>query len=184
METSKRSIVIAVSGDPGSGKSTVCERLAPAFGLTRVYAGGLFRAFAVERGLSLMAYQDYAASHPEEDFRIDEAMRVAGRAGNALLEGRMSAWVARTAGIPALGLYLRITPEAQAKRIQERDGGTYEEALRASRLRQELDVERLKRLYKVDYTDPSWYDVVIDTSELDREGVYQAVLHEVEKYRG
>ena len=62
METSNRPIVVAVSGDPGSGKSTVCERLAPDFGLTRVYAGGLFRTFAAERGLSLAAYQDFAAS--------------------------------------------------------------------------------------------------------------------------
>lgn len=179
----ERPIVIAVSGDPGSGKSTVCERLAADLSLTRVYAGGTFRALAAERGMTLAAFEEYAATHEDIDFAVDEAMRTAGRAGNALLEGRMSAWVARAASIPALCLYLRVSPEAQAVRIQERDGGTLDDALRHANERQASDVARLRSRYGVDFTDPHWYDAIIDTSLLDREGVYRAVLKEVARYR-
>ena len=84
-------LVIAVSGDPGSGKTTVCAPLAWHLGIRRVYFGQIVRDMAIERGVTLMEFQAYLEAHPELDTALEERQIAEAKAGDVLLEGRMSA---------------------------------------------------------------------------------------------
>jgi predicted cytidylate kinase len=169
-------LVIAVSGDPGSGKSTVCERLARELGLRRIYAGGITREFAAARGMELMEFERFEQTHPEFDREIDARLIAAAKEGDIVIEGRMAAWAVREAGVPALSIFITLAPEERIRRIREREACSREEAETLAEFRQTQLVERLEKIYGVKFTDRSLYDTVVDATGMDREEEYQAVL--------
>src|SRR2546429_8906234 len=91
-------VLITISGLPGSGKTTVARLVAQELGLEHVYAGDLFRRQAEAAGLTLEEYARRAETDQSIDRRIDDAMRARARRGDAVLEGRLAAFLAEEAG--------------------------------------------------------------------------------------
>lgn len=175
-------LVIAVSGDPGSGKTTVCEPLAVALGIRRVYFGQIVRDMAKERGMPLLAFQGHLDEHPEIDRALEARQVAEAQEGNVLLEGRSSALAVRQAGVPALKLFLAVRPEVQAQRLAGRDDASPEQAHVDALTRQSGLVRKFQGIYGTDFTDPSLYDRVIDTSDMTPAQVYAEVEREVRAY--
>src|SRR5207237_2285903 len=95
-------VLITISGLPGSGKTTVARLVAQALGLEHVYAGDVFRRQAGAAGLTLAEYARRAESDHSIDRRLDDIMRARAKRGNAVLEGRLAAFVAEQAGAVSL----------------------------------------------------------------------------------
>lgn len=174
--------MIAVSGDPGSGKTTVCEPLARTLGIRRVYFGQIVRDMARERGMPLMEFEAHLRLHPEIDRALEARQVAEAKEGNVLLEGRLSAWAAREAKVPALCLYLSARPDVQAQRLSKRDGADTAQAHMDALKRHASLIERFREFYGVDFTDPALYDRIIDTSDMTPDEVYIAVEKEVRTY--
>src|SRR5438309_669777 len=68
-------VLINISGLPGSGKTTVARLVAEQLGLEHVYAGDLFRRQAAARGLSLEEYARRAETDHSIDRALDEQMQ-------------------------------------------------------------------------------------------------------------
>ncbi|RLG86714.1 MAG: cytidylate kinase, partial [Thermoprotei archaeon] len=64
-------IVIAVSGPPGSGKTTLAQNLARALGLRYFSTGIVFRELAKKKGLSLEKLSQLAEANHSIDRYID-----------------------------------------------------------------------------------------------------------------
>jgi cytidylate kinase len=58
---------ITISGPSGSGKSTTARELGKALGLKNIDVGQIFRAMAARRKMDVVAFADYAKTHPEVD---------------------------------------------------------------------------------------------------------------------
>jgi len=56
--------VIRVSGNIGSGKTTLSKRLAKELGYGYHYTGGIFRKLAAEAGLSIEDYYAQVSANP------------------------------------------------------------------------------------------------------------------------
>jgi len=157
------SVLITISGLPGSGKTTVARLVAQALGLEHVYAGDLFRRQAEAAGLTLEEYARRAETDHTIDRRLDDAMRVRARRGDAVLEGRLAAVMAGEAGVRALRIFLDAPEPVRAARIAGREGGDAAERLRQIQAREASDARRYRQIYGVDYHDPALYDLVLHT---------------------
>ena len=68
-------MIIALSGMPGSGKSTVAKQLAEKLGWPRYYIGGLRREAARKRGMTLEEYNKLGETDPATDKEVDEMQK-------------------------------------------------------------------------------------------------------------
>lgn len=171
-------MLITISGLPGSGKTTVARLVAATLGLEHVYAGNIFREQARAHGLSLEEYLRRAEQDSTIDRDLDARMRERAAQGDAILEGRLAAFMAEQAGVPALRVFLDAAEEVRAERIYGREGGMVDQRRREMREREQSDRQRYREIYGVDYHDHARYDLVMDTAGRTPEEVAQAIVAE------
>jgi predicted cytidylate kinase len=191
-------MIITISGSPGSGKSSVAKLLVKKLGYERVYAGGIMRETARERGLTLEQFMDYL-SHDEKlekeiDYKVRERAYELERMGkDVLVEGRVQYHL-----IPdSLKIYIKVDQEEGARRIlkdlgdaqaskdrNQRVVSTVEEMVQLNSIREETDALRYKNLYGIDHRNETQYDLVIDTTGLTIEQGVEKVIKFVWKNRG
>jgi cytidylate kinase len=169
-------MLITISGLPGSGKTTVARLVAAELGLEHVYAGNIFRRQAEAAGLSLQDYLRRAETDPTIDRQLDDHMRERARAGRAVLEGRLAAFMAREAGADALKVYLDASEAVRAGRITDREGGATAERLQEIQARETSDWRRYRDIYGVDYHDHRLYDVVVETDRRTPEDLASEIV--------
>jgi cytidylate kinase len=169
-------VLITISGLPGSGKTTVARLVAAALGLEHVYAGDIFRRQAEVAGLSLQEYARRAETDHSIDRRLDAQMRERAKQGDAVLEGRLAAFMAEQAGVPALRIFLDAPEAVRAQRIADREGGDARSKLREIQAREESDARRYQEIYRVDYHDRARYDRVIETADRTPDDVAREIV--------
>ena len=77
METRKKSnYKISLTGDLGSGKSTVCKIISEKIGAEIISIGSIQRAMAKEMGMTTYEFNSYMESHPEYDKILDDKLRI------------------------------------------------------------------------------------------------------------
>ncbi len=161
--------IITISGNLGSGKSTIGKLLANRFGLTIYASGDLMRTFAQKHQMTINEFNDYLKEHKEVDYLIDqEAMLLSERKDHLLFVSRM-AWYF----IPdSFKVYLYVEEKEGARRIlqdQKRNSEHYEnyqKALEGTCTRFEKSRMRFLDIYQVDITNPMYYDLYLDTTHL------------------
>src|SRR5438034_10136919 len=168
---------ITLSGDLGSGKSSVGRRLAEKLGLPHYSAGTLFREIGQISNLDALQTSLAAENNVGIDFAVDERTReLDRRIENFIIDSRM-AWhfVSR-----ATRVYLSVSPEPAANRItsdRTRSTESYESlpvALASLEKRRESEIRRYKSLYSFDLTDPANYDHVVITDDADIDAIADA----------
>ena len=87
-------MIITISGLAGSGKSTVAKMLRRKLKAKRIYVGGIRRALAWKKKMTLEELNQYALKHPETDVDVDrkaaaEARKLERAGYIVVVEGRM-----------------------------------------------------------------------------------------------
>lgn len=167
-------VVVAISGQPGSGKTSVAREISRVLGLRLRSSGALFRELARRYGMDLIEFHKYAEKNFEIDREVDKMAIEEAKRGDAVLEGHLTAWVVRP--YADICIYLKGAVDVRARRVALRDGRTYEEALREILEREELNRRRYKMIYNIDITDLSPFDLVIDTTYLSQNDVVRIAL--------
>ncbi|MBI3115058.1 MAG: cytidylate kinase family protein [Candidatus Kerfeldbacteria bacterium] len=181
-------MIVSISGKPGSGKSTIAERLAKALGVPRYYIGGLRRKMAADRGLTLEQLNALGERDDWTDRDVDEYQRELGRQElSFVIEGRTSFHF-----IPhSFKVFLDVEAVEGARRIfatfergerppEAANVRTLEdcEAMLARRIAS--DVKRYQQHYGIeDIYDRRHYDFVLDTTGLPPDQVFERVLDAV-----
>ena len=172
---------ITISGPPGSGKTTACNRLSEILGLKAVVFGKIFRELAAEKHLSLIEFGELAEKDPSIDQAIDnKILEIARENENIILESRLSAYMLSRNSIPAFKIYLGASPEVRMSRIGVREGQTLEDAKKETLERQASEAKRYMMYYNIDINDMSVYDLVVNTDDLDPDGVIDTILKAIE----
>lgn len=183
-------MIITITGDLGSGKSTVAEKLAANLGYERFYIGGIRREAAKAKGMTLEEYNTYGESHPETDFEVDDYQKKLGQEkDNFIMEGRTSWFL-----IPnSLKIYFKVDPLEGAKRIfkelqsennrnEGRNIQTLEDLLERNAKRLASDKLRYQKYYQKDCYDEKNFDLIIDTTDLTREQAFEKTLAYVQSH--
>lgn len=158
-------MLITISGEPGSGKTTVARLLARQLGLRHVYAGDLYRREADRRGLTLEEFNLQCEGDHSIDRALDAAMVDEARRGDVVLEGRLAGFFAVQAGLDALKVWLTASEDVRARRVAQRENGEAQRVLEINRARQESDARRYREIYGFDLADTSVYDIVLSSDE-------------------
>jgi CMP/dCMP kinase len=129
-----------------------------------VPGGEVFRAMAVERGLSLADFGAYASEHPEVDVELDGRPGTRARAGDVVIESRLAGWIVRNERLAAVTAWIDCDPDVRAARVARRERSTPTRARAENDERQRVERARYLALYGVDLADLSVYDLVLDST--------------------
>lgn len=168
-------MIIAISGPPGSGKTTIGKELASRLSFDFISGGLVFRELAKKNGVSVMDLNRMAESDPKIDREIDNMLVVmAKEAKNAVVESHLAGWLLRD--MSDITIYVWAPLEVRAQRIAKRDGISYGEALDQIIQREWSHYTRFLRYYGFDITDLSFYDFVINSGFLSVDDTVKIIL--------
>ena len=186
--------IVTISGTPGSGKSTIAKALVKKYQAKRVYAGAIWRQMAKERGLTLMELQKQMSNNSEVDIEVDkkateEAYQLASE-HIVIAEGRVLYHF-----IPeSIKLFIKVDTKEGAKRIwlslqkeenkikrNEANVSSLEELVEKTKQRKANNIARYTKFYKLDHTDESQYDFVLDTTDINAKQAIQKVVDFIDK---
>lgn len=159
---------IAISGELGSGKSSVARLLAEAYGLDVVSTGQIQRSVAESIGLSTLDVNRLAEEDAEIDARIDGTLVELGSGDTATIFDSRLAWHF----VPsAFKIHLLVDQEVAAERLFKARStaveryGSVAEARRGAEERYQSERRRFMTKYGIDVSRLKNYDLVIDASD-------------------
>ena len=172
-------VTIAISGTPGSGKSTVAKILKKKLNLEYVYSGMLFRELAEKHNMSLTEFGKYCEKNPEVDKKLDKKQLQFLKKNNIIVEGRLAGWLAYENDISALKVMLDADVETRARRIVKREKGDIEKKKKEMLEREKSERKRYKKYYSLDIRYKEIYDLVIDTADKTPEEIVDIIIEKI-----
>jgi len=173
--------IIAVSGPHGSGKSTAAHKVAELLGYEYVSAGKLFREMASKEGLNLEEFSKKAEEKEEIDRYIDDkTLEIAKKTDNVVIDAQLGGWILKD--IADLIVYVTAPFETRIERIAKRDNKPIEEIRIETLTREESEKKRYKKLYNIDVSDLSIYDIIINSLKFNASDCVQIIIEAYNKY--
>ncbi len=179
--------IITLSGQLGSGKSTIGKMLATRLDYTFYSTGSAQRKIAAERGLTTLELNKLSMTDSSIDEQIDSVFKeLALQDENYIVDSRLGFFF-----IPSsLKVKLNVETKVAAERIfndpsrsEEKKYNTVQEAEKSLLERRALEVERFKKLYHVDIDNEANFDLVIDTTGKTPDEIVNLILEKFKKFQ-
>lgn len=171
-------MIITISGNPGSGKSSTADILAKKLNMKRYSVGNFRREMAKKRGISIQELNKLGEKADFTDKDADDWQTEIGKKeDNFIIDGKLSYYF-----IPnSIKIFLDVKPEVGAERIMlenrpEEKMKTLQEAVKMWKERVASDLKRYKKYYKLNPYSQNQYDLIIDTSCLTKGEVVGRIL--------
>ncbi len=177
-------MIITVSGNPGSGKSSVSRLLAKKLGFRHYSVGDLMRTLAKRRGISLLDISRKAEKDRSIDIELDKMQTDLGKKqDNFIIDSRLGFHFISH----SVKVFLEVRDEVAAERIfkdlkrDERENTSLEKTLENIKRRKKSERLRYRRYYSLDCYNKKQYDLILDTTHLSIEQVVEKILEFLEK---
>ena len=158
--------IIVMSGDIGSGKSSVATALKQLTGFDIIGTGTIQRAIATRRGLTTLELNKISQTDRSIDDEIDSYVIELGKTQDHLILDSRLAWHF----IPeSFKVFLAVDPVVGAERVfnasrNDENNSSLEVTLENNLKRQAIEDQRFHKLYKVNFRKYGNYDLIVDTS--------------------
>tara|TARA_Y100000034_G_scaffold113660_1_gene148924 strand:+ start:2399 stop:2944 length:546 start_codon:yes stop_codon:yes gene_type:complete len=171
-------MIISISGQAGSGKSSVAKELSNSLSLKHYSMGDLRRKMAQDRNITLTELNKMGEKRDFTDKQVDEYQKeLAKKEDDFVIDGRLSYYF-----IPeSIKIFLKAKLKARAERVYNderieekfRDIG---DAIASLIEREKSDRIRYNQYYNIDCMNELQYDLVLDTTNLGIEEVREEIL--------
>ncbi len=174
-------VVIAVSGPPGAGTSTVAKMLAEKLGV-KYFSPGQYMKNQTEGNETEAAFKGWEDEElSSESFHndIDEMQREIAEKGDVVIDGKLSVHMLEEQA--DIKVFLDAPLKVRARRSAGRDKMDFKEALETLEKRQEEEVKNWRDMYGFHYIEKQKdsADIVVDTSENLPDEIVEKVLQKV-----
>lgn len=171
---------ITLSGELGSGKSTVANYLISKMPFKIVSAGLLFRQLAAKHGMSAKEFNEFIENDPKYDHYVDDTMAELGRTDEKIIFDSRMAWHF----VPSsFKIYLYVDVDTATGRIFNDTGRVSESYSDKATARQEIidrrksELLRYQNFYHCNLDDYSNYDLIVDTSHATKDEVNELIYN-------
>lgn len=178
--------IISITGDLGSGKSTVAKKMCEKLGFEYFSTGRIQRKIAEERGVDTLQLNQLCGSDKSVDDLIDGRLRQMNVDGTTdiVLDSRL-AWffVGKS-----FKVYLTALHTVAADRVFHDDKrvgepvGNQMEVLNNLLERQRMENERFKDFYNADCFNLDNFDIVVDSSKSSVEEIADLIISEFRRF--
>ncbi|MBT4070161.1 MAG: AAA family ATPase [Euryarchaeota archaeon] len=178
-------VKITVSGHPGSGTSTLVNKLVESMNWTSLNGGDIFRSEAKKRSMTLSDFGELCKNDLQVDRELDDLLKekMSGADSVDIIESRLAGWWAHLLNLDCVRLWIDVSDEVRAQRVVAREGGTISQALEANAKRSAIDASRFNELYNILPQDPEAYTHVVDASEMSIDEVLSCVVNILEEFK-
>jgi cytidylate kinase len=177
---------IVISGWPAVGKTTIACKLAEEFDIVMYNGGDILKMLAEEdKGYSVKRddwwdtieakkFMEERNSDPSFDKKVDDKLIQIVKKGGAVITSYTLPWLVVDESIIIIKFWLRGSPENRAKRMANRDGISFAEAERITKLRDEENKRIYYRLYGFRFgEDLTVFDYVLNTDRLSLDSLVE-----------
>ncbi len=173
--------VIAVSGKPGAGTSTIARKLAERLGLKYFSPGQKF--FKPSKQVddtheALEKWKTREGSSKEFHEKIDYYQKELAKKRNVVICGKLSIWVLKD--LADVKIWIDCFLDERVRRTARRDKISFEEAKHKITERERIETEEWKRMYGINRSDQcNMADIVVDSTNLTREETLNTILKRI-----
>ena len=172
--------IISITGDLGSGKSTVSNLLCKQLNYEYVCTGKIQREIAHRHNMTTLELNEYSETHPEIDEEVDNTFKSLSGSDNLIVDSRL-AWFF----IPkSFKVFLKTNLIISANRILEDNQRGKErysskgDAVDKIIARKASENRRYLEIYGANCSDLSNFNLIIDTSFITTERIADIILTE------
>lgn len=171
---------ITLSGELGSGKSTVANYLTSKMPFRIVSAGLLFRQLAARHNMTAKEFNQFIENDPKYDHYVDDTMAELGKTDEKIIFDSRMAWHF----VPSsFKIYLYVDVDTATERIFNDVGRVSESYSDKEKARKEIverrksELLRYKNFYQCNLDDYNNYDLIIDTSHASKDEINELVYN-------
>ncbi|MBO5199365.1 MAG: cytidylate kinase family protein [Lachnospiraceae bacterium] len=174
---------ITLTGNLGSGKSTICRLLKGNYGYEIFSTGTIQRKIADDMGLTVLELNKLMCTDKKYDNLIDDTTTRIAKENtdrDLVFDSRL-AWHFAEASFK---VFLSVSLDVAAARVLNDDRGSVEsysslqDAMEQLKLRAETEDKRYKELYQLDYFNFDNYNLILDSTYNKPETLIEVMLEE------
>ncbi len=174
---------LTISGNSGSGKSTIGRSLAEKYNLKFYSMGDLRGKMALDRGMTIDQLNDLGKTQDWTDKEVDEYQKKLGeKEDDFVIDGRTSFHFISD----SVKIFLKVDVDTSAKRIfdnqraDEEKKETVHEVKKMIQKREKNDNTRYKQYYNINPLNEANYDLVVDSTNKTPEEVLNEIVNYIE----
>lgn len=178
---------ITLTGNLGSGKSTICKIICDRYGYEKYSTGVILRELAEERGITVLEMNELMKTDSKYDHMIDDAVAKISRErinDPIIFDSRLAWHFAEK----SFKVFLSVSLDEAARRVYGDSRGdveTYtsvEDARAQLKERAEVEDARYKDFYKIDYFNFYNYNLILDSTCAAPEQLATVLMDEYNHY--
>lgn len=172
-------IVIAISGPPGAGSTSIAKKIAKKLKLKYLSVGKIQKSYGKVKKESEAALRVWGTTFGKsEDLHrkiLDRTQIEKAKKGNIVICGKLSIHMLKD--LANYKIWIDTPLKVRAKRTAERDKISFEQALKEVKKREKIEREIWKKIYGFDYFDQKYSaDFVLDNAKLSLEQAVNKIL--------